>query len=136
VRNPEEGLLDTLEKEGIGCIAFSPLAQGILTSRYMEGIPAGSRAERDHFLKKRSITPELLEIVKELGGIAAGRGQTLPQLALAWLLKDHRVTSVLIGASSVKQLKENLAATKNLEFSESELVKIEKTLSKYNYPLR
>jgi L-glyceraldehyde 3-phosphate reductase len=128
VREPETGLLATLEEEGIGCIAFSPLAQGLLTDRYLKGIPGDSRAARDHFLKRKHITPELLALVSELNGIAAGRGQSLARMAVAWLLKDTRVTSVLVGASSVAQFRDNLGALENLEFGEAELAAIEKIL--------
>ena len=129
VRWVEEGLLDILEKEGIGCIAFSPLAQGLLTNRYLKGIPEGSRASKAHgFLKSEQITPGLIEKISELDKIALERGQTLAQMALAWLLKDERVTSVLIGASSVAQLDDNLSALKNPGFDKSELQLIEKIL--------
>jgi L-glyceraldehyde 3-phosphate reductase len=125
----EEGLLDVLEDEGIGCIAFSPLAQGLLTNRYLKGIPEGSRATKSHgFLKKDDITPELLEKTGKLNDLASGRGQSLAQMSLAWLLKDARVTSVLIGASSVKQLTDNLGALKNAGFTKEELSNIESIL--------
>jgi L-glyceraldehyde 3-phosphate reductase len=129
----EKGLLDVLEKEGIGLIAFSPLAQGLLTDRYLSGIPAGSRASKAHgFLKKHDITPEKLVKIQKLNDIAAKRDQSLAQMAIAWLLKDKRVTSVLAGASSVQQLKSNLAALDNLEFSPFELQEIEKVLGGLN----
>ena len=106
----ENGLLDVVEKEGIGLIAFSPLAQGLLTDRYLKGIPEGSRASKPHgFLKQKDITPEKLEKIRKLNDIALSRGQTLAEMAIVWLLKDKRVTSVLIGASSVEQLQDNLA---------------------------
>ena len=125
----EKGLLDVLEKEGIGLIAFSPLAQGLLTDRYLKGIPAGSRATKAHgFLKKHDITPEKLVKIQNLNDIAAKRGQSLAQMAIAWLLKDKRVTSVLAGASSVQQLQSNLAALDKTEFSPYELQEIEKVL--------
>ena len=131
VREPEEGLLEVLEDEGIGCIAFSPLAQGLLTSRYLDGIPENSRAAKSHgFLQKKSITPELLEKISRLHNVAAGRKQTLAQMALAWLLKDPRVTAVLIGASSVNQLKDNLGALENLEFKAEELQQIDQILKR------
>jgi L-glyceraldehyde 3-phosphate reductase len=120
-RDPETGLLGVLEQEGIGCIPYSPLAQGLLTDRYLEGIPEDSRASLDFFLKKKSISPELLEKIRKLREIAAGRGQSLAQMALAWLLRDKRITSVLIGASSVGQLKNNLGAMGNTDFTEDEL---------------
>lgn len=121
----ENGLLDTVEKEGIGIIAFSPLAQGLLTDRYLNGIPEGSRAAKSWgFLRPDQVAPAL-DKVKKLNGIAQQRGQTLAQMAIAWLLKDQRVTSVLIGASSVEQLKDNLASANNLVFSDEELKNIE-----------
>jgi L-glyceraldehyde 3-phosphate reductase len=129
VREPEEGLLDTLEDEGIGCIAFSPLAQGLLTSKYLVDIPEDSRAAKSHgFLQKQSITPELIEKIGHLNSLAARRKQSLAQMALAWLLKDSRVTSVLIGASSVKQLGDNLGALQNAEFNTDELNRINEIL--------
>lgn len=125
----EDGLLDVLEKEGIGLIAFSPLAQGLLTDRYLKGIPDGSRASKPHgFLKQKDITPEKLGKIKKLNEIALLRSQTLAQMAIVWLLKDKRVTSVLIGASSVEQLNDNLGALKNPSFSKEELGKIEEIL--------
>ncbi len=129
VREPEDGLLATLADEGIGCIPFSPLAQGLLTSRYLKGIPEGSRAALSHgFLQKKSITPGLLEKIKQLTQIAEARHQTLAQMALAWLLKDPRVTSVLIGASSVKQLSDNMGALENTGFEQEELDSIDQIL--------
>ena len=131
VRWVEEGLMDVLDEEGIGCIPFSPLAQGLLTDRYLKGIPPGSRAGKNHgFLKKSAITPELLEKIIKLDKLANNRGQSLAQMSLSWLLKDTRVTSVLIGASSVKQLQDNLGALKNIEFSQGELEEIEIILDK------
>jgi L-glyceraldehyde 3-phosphate reductase len=121
----EEGLLDTLGELGVGCIAFSPLAQGLLTDRYLDGIPADSRAARDGSVQRSSITDDKLARVRALDGIAKGRGQTLAQLALSWALRDARVTSVLVGASSVRQLEDNLAATKNLDFTPDELAAID-----------
>jgi L-glyceraldehyde 3-phosphate reductase len=124
----ESDLLDVVEKEGIGVIAFSPLAQGLLTDRYLDCIPEGSRASKSWgFLKPEQVAPALGK-VKELNQIALQRGQTLAQMATAWLLKDQRVTSVLIGASSVKQLADNLKAQINLYFSTEELSKIEAIL--------
>jgi L-glyceraldehyde 3-phosphate reductase len=125
VREPEKGLLDTLEKEGIGCIPFSPLAQGLLTDRYLDGIPGDSRAARDFFLKKKNITPDLLQKISKLNDLAGERGQSLAQMALAWILKDKRVTSVLIGASSVRQLQDNLGCLQNKDFTEEELKNID-----------
>ena len=131
VREPEEELLDTLEDEGIGCIAFSPLAQGLLTDKYLKGIPEDSRAALSHgFLQKQSITPDLLNKTSSLQSLATGRKQSLAQMALAWLLKDTRVTSVLIGASSVKQLADNLGALDNTEFDNEELNKIDEILNR------
>ena len=125
----ENGLLDVLEKEGIGLIAFSPLAQGMLTNRYLKGIPEGSRASKPHgFLKENDLTPERLAKIRKLNDIAISRNQTLAEMAIAWLLKDKRVTSVLIGASSVAQLMDNLGALKNTSFSKEELEKIELVL--------
>jgi L-glyceraldehyde 3-phosphate reductase len=132
----EDGLLDVLGKEGIGCIPFSPLAQGLLTDKYLNGIPEGSRASKSWgFLKPEQVGPAI-EKVKKLNAIALERDQTLAQMALVWLLKDPRVTSVLIGASSVKQLDDNVAALKNMEFTKTELEQIELILSggKYTVP--
>jgi len=121
-RGIEKELLDTLHKLGIGCIAFSPLAQGLLTDRYLNGIPKGSRASKPHgFLRPHQITPEVIEKVKKLNTIAGLRGQSLAQMALAWILRHDAMTSVLVGASTVEQLKENLNALNNLEFTEEEL---------------
>src|SRR5690606_306240 len=106
----ERELLDTLEAEGVGCIAFSPLAQGMLTDRYLTGIPEGSRAAQNKSLSPDLLTEETLTRIRNLNELAARRGQSLAQMALAWALRDRRVTSVLIGASSVAQLEENLAA--------------------------
>ena len=129
VREPEKDLLDILDDEGIGCIAFSPLAQGLLTSKYLNGIPEDSRAAKSHgFLQKQSITPDLLEKIGSLNSVATGRNQSLAQMALAWLLKDPGVTSVLIGASSVKQLLDNLGALDNTVFDTDELNKIDEIL--------
>ncbi len=124
----EDDLLNVAEDEGIGIIAFSPLAQGLLTNRYLDGIPDGSRAAKSWgFLKKDQVAPAIAK-VKQLNEIAIERGQSLAQMAIAWLLKDKRVTSVLIGSSSVAQLKDNLASRNNLSFSETELKKIEEIL--------
>ena len=106
----EDGLLDVLEEEGIGCIAFSPLGQGLLTDKYLEGIPSGSRASRDSSLSPDQLDEPTLAKVRALNAVAAGRGQSLAQLAIAWVLRDARVTSALIGASSVEQLEANVAA--------------------------
>lgn len=120
----EDGLLDVLEDNGIGCIPFSPLAQGLLTNRYLKGIPMGSRASKGIFLKPEMITPEKLGKIQNLNEVAQSRNQTLAEMALAWLLKDKHVTSVLIGASSVEQLEDNLKCLDNLQFSPDELKKI------------
>jgi L-glyceraldehyde 3-phosphate reductase len=122
----EGGLLDVLEAESIGCIAFAPLAQGVLTGKYLNGIPEGSRASRRTSLSAEDITPQTLARVRALGEIAAARGQTLAQLALSWALRDPRVTSVLIGASSVAQLEENVAAAGRGEFTPEELAAIDR----------
>ena len=125
----EDGLLDVLEKNGVGCIPFSPLSQGLLTNKYLKGIPEGSRAAKKHgFLKAESITENILQKIRLLNEIAEGRGQTLARMALAWLMKDKRITSVLIGASSVSQLEDNLKTLENLQFGEDELLKIEEIL--------
>ena len=120
----EPGLLDTLEAEGIGCICFSPLAQGLLTDRYLDGIPEGSRASRGDTLSPGRLTDELLASLRGLNEIAARRGQSLAQLALAWTLRDPRMTSTLVGASSVAQLEANVAALDNLAFTSEELAEI------------
>lgn len=126
----ENGLLDVLEEDGIGGIAFSPLAQGILTSKYLKGIPEGSRAAKSHgFLQKDQITSKIIDKVKALNAIAEKRGQSLAQMAIAWLLKDERITSVLVGASSVNQLDQNINAVANLHFEASELKEIQKILN-------
>jgi L-glyceraldehyde 3-phosphate reductase len=121
----EEALLDTLGREGIGCIAFSPLAQGVLTGKYLNGIPDGSRATLGGSLTRDQISERTLTHVRALNDIAAQRGQSLAQLALSWALRDERVTSVLIGASRVAQLEENLAAAGHSEFTEAELSAID-----------
>ncbi len=122
----EGGLLDVLGREGVGCIAFSPLAQGVLTGKYLDGVPAGSRAAQDGSLSADQISERTLVHVRALAAIAASRGQTLAQLALSWALRDPRVTSVLIGASSVAQLEENLAAAGHSDFTEDELAAIDR----------
>lgn len=122
----EDGLLDVLEDYGVGCIPFSPLAQGLLTDRYLKGIPADSRASKAHgFLKSAEITPEKLEKITRLNAIAKRRNQSLAQMALSWLLKDIRITTVLIGVSSTQQLDNNLACLGNSQFSSEELNEIE-----------
>jgi len=122
----EAELLDVLGKEGIGCIVFSPLAQGLLTDRYLAGVPAGSRASHPGSLSTDFLREDTLAKVRALNQIAARRRQTLAQLALAWSLRDSRVTSALIGASSVAQLEQNLGALDNLAFSSAELVEIDR----------
>jgi L-glyceraldehyde 3-phosphate reductase len=121
----EEDLLDTLDREGAGCIAFSPLAQGVLTGKYLNGVPEDSRAGLGGSLSKDQLTDTTLAHVRALSEIASGRGQSLAQLALAWALRDERVTSVLIGASSVAQLQENLAAAGKASFTAAELAAID-----------
>jgi L-glyceraldehyde 3-phosphate reductase len=121
-----EGLLDTLEDVGAGCIAFSPLAQGMLTDKYLDGIPEGSRASQDKSLSSDLLTDEALGHVRALNDIARERGQSLAQMALAWALRDSRVTSVLVGASSTRQLEQNVGALQNLDFEDTELARIER----------
>ena len=122
VREPEEGLLDVLGENGVGCIAFSPLAQGLLTNKYLNGIPEDSRAHNPNgHLQENELTPERIQKIVQLNEIAKSRNQSLAQMALAWLLKDKRVTSVLIGASSVGQLNDNIDSLKNTAFSTEEL---------------
>ncbi len=125
----ENGLLDVLEVNGVGCIVYSPLAQGVLTNRYLEGIPAGSRATKSIFLKPESITSEKLSKIRKLNDIALERGQSLAQMALAWVLKDKRITSVLVGASCIEQIDDNLKALENLNFTQEELTSIDKILA-------
>ena len=122
----EGGLLDVLGREGVGCIAFSPLAQGVLTGKYLGGVPAGSRAAQNSSLSSDQISERTLAHVRALAAIAASRGQSLAQLALSWALRDQRVTSVLIGASRVAQLEENLAAAENTSFTDDELAAIDR----------
>jgi L-glyceraldehyde 3-phosphate reductase len=122
----EDGLLDTLGAEGIGCIAFSPLAQGMLTAKYLGGIPDGSRAARRGSFDPGTLTADVLARIEALNVIAGKRGQTLAQMALAWALRDERVTSVLVGASSVAQLEENIAALDGPPFAPEELAEIDR----------
>jgi L-glyceraldehyde 3-phosphate reductase len=122
----EPELLDVLGDEGVGCIVFSPLAQGMLSDRYLDGIPAGSRASRDDSLSPSLITDEALEKIRALNDVARGRGQTLAQMALAWTLRDPRVTSALAGASRLEQLEANVAALDRLEFTDDELAEIDR----------
>ena len=129
VRQPEDGLLDVLEEKGVGCIAFSPLAQGLLTDKYLKSIPENSRAFNPNgHLKLEEISDEKVGKIIALNEIAENRNQSLAQMALAWILKDKRVTSVLIGASSVNQLHNNINSLQNLDFSKDELVSIESIL--------
>jgi L-glyceraldehyde 3-phosphate reductase len=125
----EPELLDTLGDLGLGCIVFSPLAQGMLTDKYLDGIPAGSRASRESSLSRDLLTPEALEKIRALNEIANRRGQSLAQMAIAWALRDPRVTSALVGASSVKQLEDNVAALEKLEFAQDELDEIDRFAS-------
>ncbi len=123
----EESLLDTLEDLGMGCIAFSPLKQGLLTNRYLDGIPDDSRAAKPTgFLSTDQVNPETMDKVKKLHEVARSRGQSLAQMAIAWLLKDRRITSVIIGASSPRQLEDNLLALRQLRFDEEELQQIDR----------
>ncbi len=121
----EDGLLDVLEEEGIGCIAFSPLAQGLLTSRYLNGVPASSRAGQDASFRRTMLSDRNLAHVRALNGIAQQRGQSLAQMAIAWVLRRPVITSALIGASSWAQIEESLGALRNLEFSADELERID-----------
>ncbi|HWA08192.1 MAG TPA: L-glyceraldehyde 3-phosphate reductase [Opitutaceae bacterium] len=128
-RTPEQGLLAVLEREGIGCIPFCPLAQGLLTNRYLAGIPADSRAAHDpRFLKPEHITEAKVAQIRQLDSLARARGQSLAQMALAWVLRQPAVTSALIGASRVSQIEDNLGALKNLPFSAAELAQIDRIL--------
>ena len=118
--------MDDLGDEGLGCIVFSPLAQGMLTDKYLDGIPEDSRASRDGSLSPSSITEQTIAKVRGLNEIARRRGQSLAQLAIAWVLRDGRVTSALVGASSVEQLEANIGALDNLDLSEDELEEIDR----------
>ena len=122
----EEDLVEALGDTGLGCIAFSPLAQGMLTDKYLDGVPAGSRASQGKSLSTDLLTEQNLNHIRALNSLAAGRGQTLAQLALAWVLRDERVTSALVGASSVKQLEDSLGAVRNLDFTADELAEIDR----------
>lgn len=124
-REPEEqGILQQAKENGTGFIAFSPLAQGLLTNRYLNGIPEDSRIARGGFLKKEQLTEQVFNKIKALNEVAGSRGQTLAEMALAWVLKDDLVTSVIVGASSVKQLEDNLKVTENRKFSTDEIQRI------------
>jgi L-glyceraldehyde 3-phosphate reductase len=126
----EDGLLDLLEQEKVGSIAFSPLAQGLLSEKYLTGIPTGSRADKPTgFLKRESVTHEVIAKVTKLGEIAIQRGQSLAQMSLAWVLREGRVTSALVGASSPAQIEQNAATILKLEFSKDELKRIEDILA-------
>jgi L-glyceraldehyde 3-phosphate reductase len=122
----ESELLDVLGREGVGCIAFSPLAQGMLTDKYLDGVPEDSRVRRGQAFSEDLVTPENVERVKSLNEIASGRGQSLAQMAIAWTLRDARVTSALVGASSVSQLEQNVAAIDHLDFDDAELAEIDR----------
>ena len=122
----DDHLLDTLGEEGVGAIVFSPLAQGLLTDKYLSGVPAGSRATASHFFNKAMLTPQNIERARKLDAIAKRRGQTLAQLALAWTLRDKRVTSALIGASSPEQVTDSVKALDNLSFGAEELKEIDR----------
>jgi L-glyceraldehyde 3-phosphate reductase len=122
----ERGLLDVLSDEGIGCIVFSPLAQGMLTDKYLGGVPSGSRAASEGSFSREMLTDENIERVRALHEIASARGQSLAQMALAWTLRDDRITSTLIGASSVEQLEQNVASLERLAFGDDELAAIER----------
>ena len=124
-RKPEQGLLQELGRRQIGCIAFSPLAQGRLTNRYLNGIPADSRVTHSVFLKENNLTPEYLAAARELNTLAESRGQTLAQMALAWVLRRPEITSVLIGASRVDQIHDNVACLNRLDFTADELARID-----------
>jgi L-glyceraldehyde 3-phosphate reductase len=127
----EDGLLETLAEEGMGCIVFSPLAQGLLTNKYLKGVPEGSRASKPHgFLKPKDITAAILDKIRRLDKLAQKRGQTLAQMALAWVLRHPVVTSALIGASRVDQIDDAAAALQNLTFSQKELAALETILGK------
>ena len=129
-RKIEAGLLGVLKKEGVGCIAFCPLAQGLLTDRYLNGIPADSRAnKRDAFLKKTDVTGDSIAKVRALSEVARSRGQSIAQMALAWVLRDPSLTSALIGASRVEQITQNVATLANLGFSSDELARIDSILA-------
>jgi len=129
VRDPEQGLLDVLGKEGVGCIVFSPLAQGLLSNRYLQGIPSDSRAARDFFLKRKDIDERKVAMLRDLNAVAQQRGQSLAEMAVAWVLRDPCVTSALVGTSKVEQVDDNVAALKNLAFSAEELRRIDGILA-------
>ena len=125
-REPEtEGILDQAKENGVGFIAFSPLAQGLLSGRYLDGIPADSRMAKEHFLKSSTLTPQMFTALVKLNEVAKRRGQTLAEMALAWCLKDDRVTSVIVGTSKVSQLEDDFKTLKNIIFTEDELTEID-----------
>ncbi len=125
----EEGLLDVLQHEGVGCIPFSPLAQGLLTNKYLQGIPGDSRAAKPHgFLKESDVSDTRLQQIRQLNDLAQQRGQTLAQMALAWVLRHEQVTSVLVGASRPEQLADSIKCLEKLAFEETELARIEHIL--------
>ena len=126
----EPDLLDTLGELGVGCIVFSPLQQGLLTDRYLDGIPEGSRATHGRYFPHGDLTDELRARLRALNEIAASRGQSLAQMALAWTLRDPRVTSTLAGASSVEQLEQNVAALERLDLTDDELAEIDRCLAR------
>ncbi|MBE0592201.1 MAG: aldo/keto reductase, partial [Gemmatimonadales bacterium] len=130
-RTVERGLLDVLEEEGIGCIVFSPLAQGLLTDRYLHGVPDDSRAAKPHgYLRRAAVTDDIVARVRALKDLAAGRGQSLAQMAIAWVLRRPAVTSALVGASRVAQIDDCVAALANLSFTDDELAAIDAILSR------
>ncbi|GAA3468040.1 aldo/keto reductase [Nonomuraea roseola] len=131
-RGIEAELLPVLEREGVGCVVYSPLAQGLLTDRYLDGIPDDSRAAEGRFLGRSDVTPEVVGFVRAIGSIAAERGQTVAQMSLAWALRDPRVTSVLVGASSAAQLESNVAAVDRLDFTEDELAALDRAAKEAN----
>jgi L-glyceraldehyde 3-phosphate reductase len=122
----EDGLLDVVEREGIGCIAFSPLAQGMLTDKYLDGIPADSRVARGGALRREFLSADNLARIRSLDVLAKRRGQSLAQMALAWVLKDRRITSVIIGASRPAQIEDCVLALQHTAFSEEELAEIDR----------
>ena len=124
----QSGVLDAVDRNGVGFIAFSPLAQGLLTNRYLHGIPADSRAAQGRFLKSDTITPDVIRRTRELNDIASSRGQSLAQMAISWVLSDKRVTSVIAGCSSTEQLSDTIAAVRNTEFSQEELALIDNAI--------
>jgi len=129
-REPEQGLLDVLGENGVGCIVYSPLAQGILTNKYIGGIPENSRAAKESgYLQKDELSEDVVEKVQKLNWFAQDRGQSLAQMALAWCLRDERVTSLIVGSRTTKQMEDNLNALNNLDFTKQELDEIEKILS-------